>query len=197
MRRRDQALGLGLRAAVRRHGRGRILLDVRARPCGRRTRRRSTGGRAARRPPRRPGDVLGAVDRDLAGVGTVLAVGGVDDDVGPHALEERPHGFGVADLHALGRGVGPQANERRAEIPRRTGDVKAHACTLSGLRLRLAPMRRTFLWINFGLSSLIVVGVFVQAYLITAYVMGAGEDALDAHGVLGALFIPASSCSSS
>jgi len=46
-------------------------------------------------------------------------------------------------------------------------------------------MRRAFLWINFVLAGLIVVGVFVQAYLITAYVTGAGEGALDAHGFLG------------
>jgi peptidoglycan/LPS O-acetylase OafA/YrhL len=50
-------------------------------------------------------------------------------------------------------------------------------------------MRRTFLWINFVLASLIVVGVFVQAYLIASYAMGAGEDALDAHGVVGGLFV--------
>jgi hypothetical protein len=46
-------------------------------------------------------------------------------------------------------------------------------------------MKRAFLWINFVLASLIVVGVFIQAYLITAYISGAGEDALDAHGFLG------------
>lgn len=46
-------------------------------------------------------------------------------------------------------------------------------------------MRRIFLWVNLALATLIVVGVFVQAYLITAYVTGAGEDALDAHGFLG------------
>ena len=49
-------------------------------------------------------------------------------------------------------------------------------------------MRRTFLWINFVLAALIVVGVFVQAYLITAYVTGSGDtrqNALDAHGFLG------------
>jgi hypothetical protein len=50
-------------------------------------------------------------------------------------------------------------------------------------------MRRTFLWINFVLASIIVVGVFVQAYLIASYAMGAGEDALDAHGVVGGLII--------
>ena len=46
-------------------------------------------------------------------------------------------------------------------------------------------MRRTFLWINFVLASLIVLLVFLQAYLITAYVAGAGDDALDAHGFVG------------
>ncbi len=46
-------------------------------------------------------------------------------------------------------------------------------------------MRRTFLWINFVLATLIVLLIFVQAYLITAYISGAGEDALDAHGFVG------------
>ena len=46
-------------------------------------------------------------------------------------------------------------------------------------------MKRAFLWFNFVLASLIVVGVFLQAYFITAYVSGAGEDALDTHGFLG------------
>jgi hypothetical protein len=46
-------------------------------------------------------------------------------------------------------------------------------------------MKRAFLWINFVLASLIVVGVFFQAYFITAYATGAGEDALDIHGFLG------------
>ncbi len=50
-------------------------------------------------------------------------------------------------------------------------------------------MRRNFLWINLVLNAIIVVGVFVQAYLITAYVTGAGEDALDAHGFVGGLII--------
>ncbi|HWL33554.1 MAG TPA: hypothetical protein VNP89_08105 [Gaiellaceae bacterium] len=50
-------------------------------------------------------------------------------------------------------------------------------------------MRRTFLWINFVLASIIVLGVFAQAYLIASYAMGAGEDALDAHGVVGGLVI--------
>jgi hypothetical protein len=50
-------------------------------------------------------------------------------------------------------------------------------------------MRRTFLWINFVLASIIVLGVFLQAYFIASYAMGAGEDALDAHGIVGGLVI--------
>ena len=46
-------------------------------------------------------------------------------------------------------------------------------------------MRRTFLWTNFVLASLIVLLIFLQAYFITAYVAGAGEGALDAHGFTG------------
>jgi len=46
-------------------------------------------------------------------------------------------------------------------------------------------MRRTFLWINFVLSTLIVLLIFAQAYFITAYISGAGEDALDTHGFIG------------
>jgi hypothetical protein len=52
-------------------------------------------------------------------------------------------------------------------------------------------MRRPFLWINFVLASLIVLLVFLQAYFITAYIAGAGESALDAHGLTGFLFIHA------
>lgn len=40
-------------------------------------------------------------------------------------------------------------------------------------------------WIVFVLSTLITLAVFVQAYLITAYVTGSGQDALDAHGTVG------------
>ena len=50
-------------------------------------------------------------------------------------------------------------------------------------------MKRTLLWINFVAACVIVVGVFLQAYFITAYVAGAGDSALDAHGVMGFLVI--------
>jgi hypothetical protein len=48
---------------------------------------------------------------------------------------------------------------------------------------------RIFRWINFVLSSLIVPLIFLQAYLIASYAMGAGEGALDAHGIVGGIFI--------
>ena len=47
-------------------------------------------------------------------------------------------------------------------------------------------------WLNLVFASIIVIGVFVQAYLIASYAMGAGEDALDAHGFVGGLVIHAS-----
>ena len=48
---------------------------------------------------------------------------------------------------------------------------------------------RIFRWINFVLSSLIVPLIFLQAYLSASYAMGAGEGALDAHGIVGGVFI--------
>ena len=48
---------------------------------------------------------------------------------------------------------------------------------------------RIFRWINFVLSALIVPLIFLQAYLIASYAMGAGEGALDAHGIVGGIFI--------
>lgn len=50
-------------------------------------------------------------------------------------------------------------------------------------------MKRTFLWINTVAAAIVVVGVFVQAYLITAYATGAGEDALDAHSFVGGIIV--------
>ncbi len=43
-------------------------------------------------------------------------------------------------------------------------------------------MRRTPLWIVLVGGVIVVVGVLVQAFTIAAYVRGAGEGALDAHG---------------
>jgi hypothetical protein len=60
-------------------------------------------------------------------------------------------------------------------------------------KVMFARMRnRTFTWINMVFASIIVVGVFLQAYFITAYATGAGEDALDMHAFLGGIVIHAS-----
>ena len=48
---------------------------------------------------------------------------------------------------------------------------------------------RAATWVNLVFASIIVIGVFVQAYLIASYAMGAGEDALDLHGAVGGLVI--------
>jgi hypothetical protein len=48
---------------------------------------------------------------------------------------------------------------------------------------------RAAAWVNLVFASIIVIGVFVQAYLIASYAMGAGEDALDMHGFVGGLVI--------
>jgi hypothetical protein len=48
-------------------------------------------------------------------------------------------------------------------------------------------VKRALLWINFVLAILVVVGVFVQVYLIASYSFGAGTDALDAHKDVGEL----------
>lgn len=47
------------------------------------------------------------------------------------------------------------------------------------------PMRRNALWIVLVLAALVVIGVFVQVYLIASYFFGA--DALDAHQDVGGI----------
>ena len=48
---------------------------------------------------------------------------------------------------------------------------------------------RVATWLNLVFASIVVIGVFVQAYLIASYAMGAGESALDAHGIVGGLVV--------
>jgi hypothetical protein len=48
---------------------------------------------------------------------------------------------------------------------------------------------RAATWVNFIFACIIVVAVFFQAYFIAAYASGAGEGALDAHGITGGLVI--------
>jgi hypothetical protein len=46
-------------------------------------------------------------------------------------------------------------------------------------------IRRAAIWAHLGLALLVVAGVFVQVYLIGAYIFGAGSEALDAHRTVG------------
>lgn len=46
---------------------------------------------------------------------------------------------------------------------------------------------RTFTQAELGLAVLVIIGIFVQIYLIGAFAFGAGTDALDAHKVIGQL----------
>lgn len=51
----------------------------------------------------------------------------------------------------------------------------------------MPAVRRPALWIVVVLASLVAIGVFVQAYLISAAYLGAGADAIDAHGGVGGI----------
>lgn len=48
----------------------------------------------------------------------------------------------------------------------------------------LADMRRRFLWVQLAAAALVVLGVWLQVYLIAAFFFGA-EDALDLHETVG------------
>ena len=49
----------------------------------------------------------------------------------------------------------------------------------------LAALRGGAAWLHLALALAIALGVFVQVYLIGAYIFGAGADALDAHESVG------------
>lgn len=54
-----------------------------------------------------------------------------------------------------------------------------------GWRRALRFMRGAADWLNLAFASAIVLGVFVQVYLIGSYIFGAGQGALDAHRAVG------------
>ena len=49
----------------------------------------------------------------------------------------------------------------------------------------VAGLRRGADWLHLALALAIALGVFLQVYLIGAYIFGAGSDALDAHRGVG------------
>jgi hypothetical protein len=52
-------------------------------------------------------------------------------------------------------------------------------------RGRLHALRRGATWMHLALALAIALGVFLQVYLIGAYIFGAGSDALAAHSDVG------------
>jgi hypothetical protein len=52
-------------------------------------------------------------------------------------------------------------------------------------RRLLTGVRRGASWLHLALALTIVLAVFVQVYLIGAYIFGAGQGALDAHETVG------------
>lgn len=50
---------------------------------------------------------------------------------------------------------------------------------------RVAALRRGAAWLHLALALAIALGVFLQVYLIGAYIFGAGNDALNAHTDVG------------
>jgi hypothetical protein len=48
---------------------------------------------------------------------------------------------------------------------------------------------RTATWVHLVFATIIVIGVFLQAYFIASYASGAGEGALDAHGFTGGVVV--------
>jgi hypothetical protein len=52
-------------------------------------------------------------------------------------------------------------------------------------RMAILAIRRAASWAHLALALLIGAGVFVQVYLIGAYIFGAGAVALDAHRTVG------------
>lgn len=51
-------------------------------------------------------------------------------------------------------------------------------------------MRSRYLtWVNLVFATIVVIGVFIQVYLIASYFSGAGEGALDAHGFVGGIVV--------
>jgi hypothetical protein len=49
----------------------------------------------------------------------------------------------------------------------------------------VAALRRGAAWLHLALALAIALGVFLQVYLVGAYMFGAGSDALDAHKSVG------------
>src|SRR3954447_3965344 len=57
--------------------------------------------------------------------------------------------------------------------------------TIELAAVRAPWWRRAARWTHLGSAALVVLAVFVQVYLIGAYLFGAGQDVLEAHRTVG------------
>jgi len=70
-------------------------------------------------------------------------------------------------------------------IQRQRRRGRAAAARSVGAMGAIHTIRRGATWVHLGLALLVAAGVFVQVYLIGAYIFGAGSEALDAHRSVG------------
>jgi hypothetical protein len=66
-----------------------------------------------------------------------------------------------------------------------TAPIELAPTRRSHSRRVLPAIRAAGRWIHLALALAVVLGVFVQVYLIGAYIFGAGQGALDAHKTAG------------
>ena len=70
-------------------------------------------------------------------------------------------------------------------VARATSPIDIAPPRRSAWRRVLRVLRRATSWLHVALASAVVLGVFLQVYLIGSYIFGAGQGALDAHKSMG------------
>src|SRR5439155_22688365 len=118
---------LRLRAAVLRHRRGLVLLDVRGSLAAVEDDVRRQVEQPRAEVACRTRDVLRSFHGRLPGVRSFLPVRGVDHDIGPEPLERGTYRTCVAYLDSCARCIWITAEQLPSEESARTGDVKSHA----------------------------------------------------------------------
>jgi hypothetical protein len=66
-----------------------------------------------------------------------------------------------------------------------TAAIELDPRSRTATRPALGAVRRAAAWLHLALALAIVIGVFVQVYLIGSYIFGVGQGALDAHETAG------------
>jgi hypothetical protein len=65
------------------------------------------------------------------------------------------------------------------------GPIELDPRSRTATRPAVAAVRRAADWLHLALALVLVLGIFVQVYLIGSYIFGAGQAALDAHRTVG------------